>query len=328
MKARKNERRQRVVGTFPSPSPLSTASVRAHIDLITFAKPGEEFATKELKQTLLELRSSGRLEVPRRQSEFWLTLHDPTARQLEKLVNAYYFGEIQDLEIAVDFFLPPALDSIAARAAVHRYLRHGLAPTEFRLLDNARRRYSIRKGHIALDKFAPRGPAFSTYWWNRKHYATLKLYDKVLDRGKPAQPKRVRVELALNRGGCQDLNVFRLAQLPDFLYDLRRIVAAAFTVANGAKFNPRVTKSKRPSKLATLARVNMAELSRVSDGFSRWGSMWCVKHGIKPAPDARMTRVVGSALQQLSRRFKTVRLRPEIRKRVGRYKRKIVSIYQ
>src|SRR5439155_19365185 len=129
----------------------------------------------------------------------------------------------------------------------------------------------------------------------------LNLYVKERDHERPV-PERVRLEIRFNRGGCQDIDVRRIARLPWLFGNMREVLGAAFTVAKGVKFDPRVTKSRRRDRVAKIDRLNERERRRRVRGFSNYGTAWCAKHGVRPAPDAAITRAVGVALQTLWRK--------------------------
>ena len=106
------------------------------------------------------------------------------------------------------------------------------------MLTNATRKvYDSFEAKMKRDPLKVSVDANTTYWWNRTRKATLRLYIK-REKHRGVWRQFVRVELSLNRGGCQDLELYGFALLPDFLAAIRQRTAMAFTVARGVKFNP------------------------------------------------------------------------------------------
>ena len=311
-------RRLHILGKNPWPCPVRAreVSVRAHLDVITFKKPAEGRVTPELQDLLLKLVGNPRFKHPRKRTEDWLALHDPTPTELSQLVNAYWWGELIGLEIAVDLH-PRGIATVPELERVRGYLRHGLVPHQSPHFEKVRRTFvAARRRKPQRDLISNPMPAGTIYWTSRKGYAQLKLYRKTLDQGRSVARPWIRVETAFNRGGCQDIDVRRIGRLPYLLDNARRIVGTAFTVARGVKFRPTTTKSRNPRQIDKIARKNRRIQKARTKGFSSYGGTWCAQAGIPAAPDAVVGRAFGTALHGLKRRFKKVQFDAKKRKQI------------
>lgn len=304
--------RQEVLGGFPGPSPIAakTVGVRAKIDKLTFPIPHDLATARKLATVLESAHVAGRVKLHRN----LLVLHDPLVTELSELVLAYPLGELAEIEVAVDFVPTTARRGRSFLNRVHTYLRHGMAPIKFSPLAHAKPApYDALMHKTVRGRLSAKSPGETIYWWNRRRYMTLRLYVKVKDQGSRIPNPFVRIEIALHRGGCQEVGAPALGHLPELLANLRRTLGAAFMVARGAKFNPSVTKSDSAFKRTLVEAGNRKQARRIERGFNRHGAAWCVKHGIPLAPDTTIGRRVGSALQRLGERHVSVLLDPKKR---------------
>lgn len=235
--------------------------------------------------------------------------------QFRDKVHAYPGGEISEIELAVDFH-PRATPTRKGLSALHAELRHALIPQRFFLLNQAKRSY------IQGSKTAPKkdvlGPCSSDrtiYYRQRDRRAEVKLYVKRRDQKRKVKRPWVRVELRLDRGGCQYARVNRFGKLPAFLSQPRKFVQA-FALAEGAKFMPRTTKSKNPLTVAIVGEQNKAEAARLERRYTKYGAYALWLRRLATAPDAVGNRRVGQALQGLRDRFEKVRIDPKLRKEI------------
>jgi hypothetical protein len=305
--------RQQVVGAIPFSSALTIGrSPTAKLDFITLGLPLGDDHPPELFDLLSCVDAEGRLELPRRSWESWMTIHDPTVADLQGLLDYYADGEVVALELAMDY--RPRSPSRSTLENLNCYLYHAIYPNRLPgLAKAARHRFN---GHEPpCYDLSPPDPSRTAYWKEPRRYFELKLYIK--DEARGAKVPVVRVELRLNRGGCQDMKISRVAQLPSFAGGLRRAVNDAFTVAKGAKFDPVISKSNKVTEIARVARTNKRERKRREVGFTEHGVAWCVKHSVQVAPDAGFTRLTGGALQRLAKTLARVVFRPEKRKLIS-----------
>jgi hypothetical protein len=310
--------RQQVVGSFPVASPFCRGDIRASaaIEFISFRIPYDLTIAAALDTAMSTAFAEGRLKRPQKHEHDWLTLHDPTRSDMQALVSAHPNGEMLGIEIRVDF--SPVLPSVPPTwyTDVRTYLRHAICPNGHPLFQKAVRwRYDPVTKKTKKDLLGGRVRDGTLYIQNTAQYAFLRIYPKgPLVDGSPDD--LVRVEIKLDRGGCQLHALLALASLPSFFKRLRRGIGAAFFVARGAKFNPRSTKSKRPALRAAVDAANRTQRRNIETGFTKWGAMWCAKKRIPLAPDPTATRLIGSALQRLSRSHKKLTIDPKKRKQI------------
>jgi len=283
----KYSKRQSPVGAYPTPSPFAARAIKAKakLDFIKFRLPSKATGRSALMVELDKWRRHGQLFVPKRQSDDSLTLHDPKPAQLQFLVDHYPEGHITAIEVTVDFFPTSSAIKRNFLPQVHEYFRHGLFPTALPMLTDATRKfYDPDDEKVKRDPLKASTNTNTTYWRNRTRKATLRLYIKrEADRG--VFRRFVRVEVLLNRGGCQDLELYGFALLPEFLAAIGQRTATAFTLARGLKFNPATTRSTNAGLRAALDATNARRRARLDARFSCHGAMWCEKHGLPIARD-------------------------------------------
>ena len=308
---RKNKLRQIVLSGLPTPSPFKEPVVTCHakFDFIEFTKPPARWLTPELRRVLAAPIAERRLK----RTKFNWTIHDPSATDLRGLVNEYFDAEILGLELAVDFF--PKSGRGLTHEALYDYLLRALWPTQFLELKRAKRGPWTGQGtrHDSRMRILP--SRNTVYWKEPRRYFELKLYIKP---GEGRKPKRVRVELRMNRGGCQRMQISRLGKLPQLIRRLRVAFRDAFTIVRGTRFRPSTTKSRNANKRAKHSRVRLARAAAIRRALTLYGAEWAARKGLPPAPDAGATRVVGKALQNMARRNRKVEIDPKKRAHINR----------
>ena len=153
------------------------------------------------------------------------------------------------------------------------------------------------------------------------------MYLKELDQNKPIFPPFVRIELKLNRGGCQVAHVDSLAGLPDFLKSFRKRFGDAFYVARGVKHNATRTRAKLARSANLIARDAKFE-RKLERGFTQFGSMWCAKHSHKTSPDTRVNKRISDALNKLSIKLSKFKFAPKKQRRINRIAAEMRLMYQ
>jgi hypothetical protein len=294
--------------------PLDGFKVRASIDFITIGRdleiPLRDSATarKHLPQF------DGTLCLPKRSAgdhnHAWMTVHDPTKRDLQTLIDGFYEAMVEGLEVSVDFTRPGGA-SPAENESLYRWLRHSLCPqTHMEMTQLRRRQYSPKaKKYMRLKGLDWLDNLHACVWEEKRSWMQTRLYIKPPDDdGRVLRPYPiVRIEATLkNAGGTQNVGVHRVGLLPEFIAEIRRCLLPMLSVGNGFQ---RGTFDIRPDRLkdATRRRAAQRKLERrnltLAQRWATHGAAAVVKDGLKVSADRKANALIGASLSKLMERI-------------------------
>jgi hypothetical protein len=287
---------------------------RAKVDFITIRLPAlfslpPSSREAILSCTKLERTIQGRIETPKSMKDAdRLTIHDPSIEDLQYLTDEFPDTEIEELEFAVDFTLTDGSNDLLRLTQLHHWIKRALAPFHHAgLTGRATRKYfDPQSNKYETDVLQTRATNKTVLWTHARGQFQIRAYIKDRDDKQELERHFVRIEVTLRRGGCQQANIHRLGQLPEFAPDLRHFLTRFFCIAEGIK--PRIsrTRSKDPAQLRTAEHAAQKERARVERAWKKHGAMWAAKHGYQIIPDARMNRLFGAALDRLRDKFMTL----------------------
>lgn len=170
-------------------------------------------------------------------SGLWtFTIHDPTRRDIIKLVEAFRDPLLWDIEVAVDLS-PKAKLTLEERKAFLRETFLAVAgrfrPEDASLWGYGSRGAVIeRRGKVEPLERRQASPGEQVIYGGRREFMQAKLYYKVSDQDAPLPPEQhvVRMELHLKRGACIDDEI-GLTRMSDLLgYKYRATFAKHFRI--------------------------------------------------------------------------------------------------
>jgi hypothetical protein len=299
------------------PSPfLHFDTPKASIDFITIQLPN---TIKEPHQARrLQDRISGHISCPNRwrdNRDDWITIHDPTQSDLQWLLDHYPETRIRCLEVSVDFHLADKSNDPELLHLAHTWLTMRLFPERHPSMERVakRRYYDLRKNQIIHSGMRPKNDIGSVYWTNPRCQEQVRLYVKKQDKFRQVSQHSVRLEVTLFEGGCQNIDLHRLAELPQFADVLRKYLSRFLFVASGIKPKlKRMDRATTNSKREQLQRLNDREQARVARNWERYGAIWCSKHDYSPIPDTESNRKIGIALKRLRKRLQSLKLTQKV----------------
>ena len=270
---------------------------RAKFDFITLGIPT---ALDKKGAKAIDDAIKGRIEVPKRTSGNWFTIHDPTMSDLQYLLDHHPEAEILRLEIAVDFKLADGTNDKLRLIDLHRWLAIRLFPQKHKFMKKAKRkRYDLQSRKILPDNMTTKSGAQTVYWSNANQFEQVRLYIKDEDNKKPIANHTVRTEITLSRGGCQSMGISHVSRLPDFANIMRRELSQVFYVTAGIKPNLKRTRTNNPQRATAAAHAANNEIQRVRRNWNKFGAVWAAEYGYKTIPDTPTNRLIGSALKGL-----------------------------
>lgn len=295
-----------------SPHYLSDfASPTAKIDFVTIPFPKFKTPTEG---GLFQKKLIGSIAAPKTLKDTFddfLTIHDPAYQDLQYLLDEHHEIELRAIEIAVDFILKDGSDDIDRLTKLHTMLKVRLFPQSHHLMSSVSRRkfYDLGDKKIKRDTLETSSGKESVYWSNNKGTEQVRLYIKTLDHGVPVKGQHsVRLEVTLNRGGCQNVYIHRIGLLPSFLPSIRRYLSPYLTVAKGIRPVIERCRSADPKRVKKAASKVDKERGRVDRNWTRYGAQWAAKHHYKVVPDTDVTRPIGVALKKLREKLKQLHL--------------------
>lgn len=312
------------------PHPLEDfATPKAKIDFITI--PLYALKTEEdVKRFQREI--SGRIAHPsvlRDDMSDFLTIHDPTVKDLQYLLDEFHDVELRALEIAVDFMLKDGSNSIDRLNKLHEHFKKCMFPQRHDKMKNLKKRkfYDRVTEKVIPDSLSGASSHTTNYWSNSFGTEQVRMYVKTLDNGKPVKQYSVRIEVTLYRGGCQNIYIHRVGLLPSFIPSIRQYLSPYFTVAKGIKPKIKRSRSTDPQRVMKATRKADKESARVGRNWERYGALWAAKYDYKVVPDTAVTRPIGVALKMLRETLKPLHLPAKVADPV-RWVEKQQSIYQ
>lgn len=256
-------------------SPFPT--VRAKIDCMTISQAkgitGAEI--RHLNDTL-----TGTVTRPNERPRT-ASIHDPTPADLKHLIKVYPDARVEQLEIAVDAFLPYGSNDVYLLRQLKEQLRHCIAPHRHaRFVQTKRVYWDLARNRRSHDGVSNPTPLTTISYLSNKSGQSLKIYLKTIDQGKPTEVCCLRTELALEGAASEWAGIDCVADLPRFGKDLRTYASKAFFIGSGFKND--------------------------DTGQQRWrkyGAAWTINDdkGLIIQPDAEANQRYGNALGDLGR---------------------------
>jgi hypothetical protein len=240
----------------------------------------------------------------------WMTIHDPTVADLERLVGTVRDAQIQEIEIAVDF-LPRCQMSLTQLAPLYLWLRHSLCPQTHRnMLAPRRSQYSERShDYVRLRSFTPLLGNGTFTWTSADAYSAVRLYIKQTHEDKHGktvlrQPF-VRLEATLTAGAMQHAHAWKVGSLSVFAKRLRWFVSPLFSVGQAVKpaYKIRVDRLRTSTAKIRAEALLLRENTKLVRAWTRYGSVYAAKHGLKVVPDRTANRLIETALKRLGERL-------------------------
>lgn len=252
-------------------------------------------------RAVLKSAFEGLVKLPGRGVRTEMTLHDPTAKDLQLLIDTMPTAQLHVLEVAVDFCPSPSAST--SLDEIYDWLKHTVCPQAHRYMIGARRkqyRESTRK--VEPLRGLPSLPErTSAYWTSREGWEQVRLYIKTIDQNKPAGQPLVRLEVTLNGGGTQRANVQLVGHLPTFVKQLQTYLSPLFSIGKGLKPSTKARLDRMKS--ARLRQTGLAKQSAAESALrKKWrshGGAYALANDIKVLPDVVANRRVGTALKRL-----------------------------
>lgn len=283
---------------------------RAKIDFIKIGVPH----ARVMGATASKYVPQGRVELPNKPWENWLTIHDPSMSDLQWLLDHVPEARILAIEVAVDWQLADGSNDQEQLMVLHGWLNHCLFPQRHAELSQAKRhRYCHQSGKYKRDNLATQGGDTTFQWRDNKQKIRVRLYRKSMDNHAPLNGQHsIRLEATLERGGCQEFDLHRIAELPQFADRMRRELSDCFFVAEGIKPKVRRSRANTPTKAQEALRAVEIEQGRVGLAWGRYGAQWAEKHGYEANPDTTANRAIGVALKQLREQMLGLKLTQKV----------------
>lgn len=300
---------------MPAPIIFSEWRATAIVDYITIRFPVSKLKTPK-DVSSLSWRGQGTVQCSKRLGLYhghgcdWLTVHDPDREALQFLIDTFPTTEVIGLEVSVDLRPRSAKTSIAKLTQAHGWLTSALFPQHHPQMagTTTRKRFDAADGKIKPIALKPSPGRTTVYWENHTAYEEVKLYVKKKDKHIKSVIPSTRVEITLNRGGCQMAGVTKLASLPAFAPLLRCYLSPFFDVVSGILPKIRRVRSKNPAKVMKAEHDAKKERERVERNWGKYGAQWAAKHNHKVIPDREANRMIGGALNDLRRDLKKLKL--------------------
>lgn len=286
---------------------------KAKIDFITVGVPSRLSA---FSASQFETAMRGRVCVSNRTNDHWLnvTVHDPEIADLQWFLDNWPEAAIWGIEIAVDFTLQDGSNDLDQLMPLHNWLNHRLFPQRHKMLNQAKRiRYSHQSGQYERDTLATQGGDSTFQWRDKKQKLQTRLYRKTQDNNAPLEGQHpIRLEATLWRGACQDFDLHRIAELPQFADKMRRELSNCFYVA--AEIKPKLKRSRAnaPKKVQKACIDAQRERDKVRRAWERYGSQWAARYSYETKPDTAANRSIGGALKELRDQMRCLKLTQKV----------------
>ncbi|MDZ4188785.1 MAG: hypothetical protein U1D25_11845 [Hydrogenophaga sp.] len=306
--------------TLPPSLPVEDLLFSAKLDFVKLTNCG-------IKITLPVLSGSHEWTRPTRNKPDWeVTIHDPTAADLRKIIEAYENPTIMAVEVAVD--LVPKIILDGAAHASHLGSLYVAVAARFRPEDKALWDYGQR-GAVDAPRMKPQPlerrfarPDEEVLYGHRGGFMQSKLYLKTLDRGTmlSLEKQRVRMEVTLRRWACVQFGLDKASDLFGYPYRAKfttnfRIVdrpeVRAVRGLSDRDFIKRTTRMLRAWKTAGVGKFAVGDAPREDVLDHEVAKIKSRARAQLPADQYRLVRdqranaKIGAALTGLQRRMQT-----------------------
>lgn len=290
----------------------------AKFDFIKLVMPRDKSLIEKLN--VLRVSAGERFEVPASLRFKSFTLHDPTSDELDYLVSTFPDMEVEGLEVALDFYPLAQSNDLEVQWDLYRWLKKRLYPRQHPLFRLGCLRYNWcdKNGKFVRDRTLRMNGNGSYRYYTKNRYLFVRLYVKEIDQHKTLSNVPVRIEVHLDRGGCQDLGVHRLALFPDFVDRLRLEISPFFTLGAGIKLElPRFRSKVNLKVVEHLSNLN-DQFNRAETGWNKYGAAFADVNDLRVISDRKWKLKIGEALQVLRNRHR--RIKPQLAEKVEHYK--------
>ena len=292
---------------MPIPINCSEWKATALIDFITIAFPSKLKTIKDVSS--LKWNGKGTIQCAKKFGRYhghgcdWLTIHDPDREALQFLIDSFPNTEVIALEVSIDLRPRNPRVSFVKLYQAHAWLTKTLFPQRHRTMVEV----SCRKQYDTVDKKIKKIPLTpvtrrnTVYWENQTTHEKVKLYVKTEDKHISPVIPSTRIEITLDRGGCQNAELTRLTTLPSLAPRLRRYLSPFFDVA--CAIQPKIRRNRTTTPLKRIKAEHRAALEseRTDRNWRKYGATWAAKHHYRALPDREVNRMIGGALNALRR---------------------------
>jgi len=252
----------------------------------------------------------------------WVTIHDPQSSDFQYLLDHHPEAQVRAIEIAIDFTLLDGSSDRERLEELFKWFAVRLFPQRHhRMKKEARKFFDTQTGKYTRDTLISKCRNTTVVWGSGfRQTALVKLYIKTHDNKKPvAGQVAVRLEVTLYISGCQraEVGLYRIAELPQFINNMRRYLSGFLYVASGIKPKIKRTRTNDPAKATRAAGEAQKELDRVGQAWSQKGASWAAKHGYDTIPDTRANRMIGVALKTLREELRALKLTKKVAEHAG-----------
>lgn len=297
---------------------LDEFKARANIDFITIGRhidiPLRD--TPGNRRTLPKF--DGLVKLPKRNDRTsntsWMTVQNPTKRDLQILIDTFHDAMLEALEVSVDFTFNYAV-SRARNVDLYLWLRRTLAPQKHRDMkalfrrqyDPATRKYTRRKS------LTPDGDCGTFIWEDRKAWMQTRLYIKEADGNPPVRLDKpvVRIEATLkSAGGTQNAGVHRVGLILDFIPEIRRFFMPMLLVGQGFQRGKQDIRIARILDVRRKAVVEIKFAQIAAKQERRWqlyGAADGLAKNLAITADRASNAIIGKALKGLSDRLRSLK---------------------
>jgi hypothetical protein len=305
--------------TLPPSLPTKDLTFSAKIDYVIITNGGIKIPLPPLNGSCIWNRSASD------KSDWQLTIHDPTATDLDKVASVYENPSVLAVEIALDLKPSKSKDSAAHRTLLEQAFLAVAA--RFRPEDKSPWDYGLRgavsqkgqKPEPLERRFARIGE--EVLYGHRRDWIQAKLYLKEIDNGVrlPATEHSVRMEITLKRYGCTHFKMDKLKDMLGFKY--RAAFTTQFRIIDRAEvrhlrgltdkeMKQRTIRMNRAWKTAGVGKFAVAELPREDKLISAVRIIKARARIQLPADQYKLMRdqaanaKIGAALMGLQRRMR------------------------
>lgn len=262
---------------------------KAKIDCITFDFLLKEevpalIAKFESKLTAGRLKHPGNLHNVVSAGRMWLTLHDPSIYDLQRLIDFFPMARITYIEFAVDFHLPDDCWNIDLLWRLARQFRHCLFPQMHPNFKKVRRKYcKLDDGRkYKEDGLGTKYKGTTILYENTLQTEKLAMYVKSKDNGHGVNKPWVRVETRFKHSGVTRLGLEYVSDLVTFADVSRMRLSQAFWVAKDFE------EGKTPRGRGFI-----------TNPWAKFGAQFAARHPCSLVADTIINQAIGKALGRL-----------------------------
>lgn len=261
---------------------------KAKIDCLTFDFPLRDGVHDLIVKYQSQL-TTGRLQYPKDVRDIltcrrmWLTIHDPSIKDLQRLINYFSMARITYIEFAVDFHLPDDCWETDRVWMLARQFRHCLFPQMDQRFTKARRKYyNTAEERYRNDGLGTEYKETQILYEDFGRGERLALYVKELDNNHRVNKPWVRIEAKFEGAALTRLGLEDVPDLVTFADVSRKQLSQAFWVAKG--FNEK-----------SLPRGYGFPLNP----WPLYGAQYAVKNKCTLVPDSIANQAIGKAFCRL-----------------------------